>query len=125
MDTAVGKQLSFAWKSVRRRVYQEEGAGNKEFGRAEASGVRPYSCERVRTPAIFMGAAARRRAAFYTRRRRSMQVADLRVPLSQGAPVRALRRLPGAFRAPLPVLRRPLATADQPTGRHLQGPGLL
>src|SRR3970282_1254782 len=58
MDTAVGKQLSFVWKSVRRRVYQEEGARNKEPGRVEA-GPWPYSCERVRTPAIFIRRAAR------------------------------------------------------------------
>src|SRR3989304_3681072 len=52
---------------------------------------------------------------------RSRKVADIRVSLPQGAPVRARRRLRGTFRARLPVLRRPLPAADQPAGRPLQG----
>src|SRR3990172_10913283 len=66
MDTAVGKQVSFMWKSVRRRVYQEEGAGNKETGRAEGKGAASLLRE-GEDPAIFVLAAARLRAAFYTR----------------------------------------------------------
>src|SRR3972149_11130507 len=49
MDTAVGKQLSFVWKSVRRRVYQEEGAGNKEPGRCRSGGRGPTLATRKRS----------------------------------------------------------------------------
>src|SRR3990170_6938041 len=105
MDTAVGKQLSFMWKSVRRRVYQEEGAGNKELGRAEA-GDAASPLRRGNVPAIFVSGAALRRAAFYTR-----EVQESCRDTSIVAPRGTSTSAPKASRRPPSTAARPAAAA--------------
>src|SRR3990170_4820210 len=77
MDTAVGKQLSFVWKSVRRRVYQEEGARNKELGRAEAGAV-VLLLREGEDPDIFVPGAAREGGFLYAGGRGKLPIYEYR-----------------------------------------------